>query len=144
MKAWSENLLTRVPAIDKDNYWRALHFLMHCPQEQQFDKNLKRFYERFQHISNVRDYIEKGWAGEDVPLRRLWPRFGRLFTYGGMDTTNHIERHWEWIKYNLLQGKVNRALRDLIVVIVGSAADGSRIGGPTLLDHFQTVQLISK
>jgi hypothetical protein len=61
-----------------------------------------------------------------------------------MDTTNHIERHWKWIKYTLLQGKVNRALRDLIVAIVGSAADGSRIGRPTLFDHFQTVQLISK
>ena len=23
-----------------------------------------------------------------------------------MDTSNHIERHWEWIKYTLLQGKV--------------------------------------
>ena len=144
IKAWSENLLTRVPAIDKDNIWRALHFLMHCLQEQQFDKNLKRFYERFQYILNVRDYIEKGWAGEDVSWKRLWPRLGRLFTYGGMDTTNYIERHWEWIKYTLLQKKVNRALRDLIVAIVGNAADGSRIGGPTLLDHFQTVQLISK
>ena len=61
-----------------------------------------------------------------------------------MDTTNHIERHWEWIKYTLLQMKVNRALKDLIVAIVGSAADRSRIGGPTLLDHFQIVQLISK
>jgi hypothetical protein len=32
MKAWNKNLLSRVPAIDKDNIWRALHFLMHCPQ----------------------------------------------------------------------------------------------------------------
>ena len=39
-------------------------------------------------------------------------------SYGGMDTTNHIERHWEWIKYILLQGKVNRSLRDLIVAII--------------------------
>ena len=61
-----------------------------------------------------------------------------------MDTTNHIERHWEWNKYTLLRRKVNRALRDLIVAIVGSATNENRIGGPTLLDHFQTVQLISK
>jgi hypothetical protein len=26
MKAWSKNILSRVPAIDKDNIWRALHF----------------------------------------------------------------------------------------------------------------------
>jgi hypothetical protein len=61
-----------------------------------------------------------------------------------MDTTNHIERHWEWIKYTLLQGKINHALRDLIISIVSSAADESRIGEPTLFYHFQTVQLISK
>ena len=61
-----------------------------------------------------------------------------------MDITNHIERHWKLIKYTLFKGKVIRVPRDVIVAIVGSAADGSRIGGPTLLDHFQTVQLISK
>jgi len=74
----------------------------------------------------------------------MWPKFGRLFSYGGMDTTNHVERHWKWIKYTLLQGKVNRSVRDLIVAIIGSVADGSRIGGPTLLDHFKQVQAISK
>ncbi|XP_024400655.1 uncharacterized protein [Physcomitrium patens] len=144
MKAWSENLLTRVSIMDKDKLWRALHILMHCPQEEHFNLNLQKFYEDFGHIPGVKDYIQKGWAGETTPWRKLWPRFGRLFAYGGIDTTNHVERHWEWIKYTLLQGKVNRSLRDLIVAIVGSAADGSRIGGPTLMDHFQTVQLISR
>ena len=144
MKAWSENLLTRVPLLDKEKLWRALYVLMHYPKEVHFDENLKKFYDDFQHIPTVAAYMDSGWTSKNVPWRRLWPRFGRLFAYGGMDTTNHVERHWEWIKYTLLQGKVNRALRDLIVAIVGSAADGSRVGGPTLLDHFQTVQLISK
>ena len=61
-----------------------------------------------------------------------------------MDTTNHVERHWEWIKSTLLQNKVNCSLQDLIVAIIGCAADGTRVGGPTLLDHFQQVQLISE
>ena len=89
-------------------------------------------------------YLRSGWNNPDVSWRALWLKFGRLFPYGGIDITNHIERHWEWIKYTLLQGKVNRSLRDLIVAIIGSAADGTRVGGPTLLDHFQQVQLISK
>ena len=67
-----------------------------------------------------------GWTDDTVPWRLLWPKFGRLFEYGGMDTTNHVEQHWEWIKYTLLQGKVNRSIWDLIVAIIGSAADGSR------------------
>ena len=144
MKAWSENLLTRVPIPEKNKLWIALHVLMHCSKEEHFEENLKKLYEDFQHIPSVAEYMEAGWAGRRVQWRNLWPRFGRLFAYGGMDTTNHIERHWEWIKYSLLQAKVNRALRDLIIAIVGSAEDGSRIGGPTLVDHFQMVQLISK
>jgi hypothetical protein len=39
---------------------------------------------------------------------------------------------------------MNLALRNLIVAIVGSVVDGSHIRRPTLLDHFQTIQLISK
>ena len=59
MKVWTENLLSRVPAIDKDNIWRELHFLMHCPQEQQFENNVKKLYKKFQHIPNVVDYMKK-------------------------------------------------------------------------------------
>jgi hypothetical protein len=39
---------------------------------------------------------------------------------------------------------VNYALRDFIIAIVGSVVDGSCIRRPTLLDHFQTIQLINK
>jgi hypothetical protein len=144
MKAWSENLLTRIPNEDKDRVWRALHVLMLCPSEIHFDENLRRFCVEFQHIPTFATYINSGWAGINVPWRRLWPRFGRLFSYGGMDTTNHIERHWELIKYTLLHGKVNRSLRDLIVAIIGSAKDGTRLGQPTLLSQFKMTQRISK
>ena len=53
-----------------------------------------------------------------------------------MDTTNLVERHWELIKYNVLQGKVNRSLQDLIMTIIGSAKDRTPIGQPTLLSQF--------
>jgi hypothetical protein len=144
MKAWSENLLTKVPNEDKDRVWRALHVLMLCPSEDHFDENLRRFCVQFQHIPTFAKYVISGWAGIHCPWRRLWPRFGRLFAYGGMDTTNHVERHWELIKYTLLQGKVNRSLRDLIVAIVGSAKDGTRVGQPTLLSQFRMTQRLSK
>jgi hypothetical protein len=67
-----------------------------------------------------------------------------FFSYDDMDTSNHVERHYEWIKYSLLQHKVNRSLRDLIIAIIKSEADVPRVGGPTLLDHFQQVQLLSE
>jgi len=59
-----------------------------------------------------------------------------------MDITNHLKRHWEWIKYTLLQGKVNRSIWDLIVAKIGSVVDGSCVGGSTPIDHFKQLQAI--
>ena len=143
MKAWSENLLTRILDPDKEKLWHSLHLLMHCRNESHFEVHLQKLYNDFQHIPIVNVYLRSGWSVSNVPWRTLWPKFGRLFSYGGMNTTNHIERYWEWIKYTLLQRRVNRSLRDLIGAIVESAVDGTRGGRPTLLDHFQQVQLIS-
>jgi hypothetical protein len=93
MKAWSENLLTRISIHDKDCLWRVLHVLMHCPNEDHFEANLRTLYVDFQHVPNNEAYIKNGWIGGHVPWRKLWPRFGRLFAYGGMDTTNHQGCH---------------------------------------------------
>ena len=144
MKAWSEHLLTRVPSDDKDRVWQALNILMYCPNEGHFDENLRRFILEFHHIPLFKQHTSTGWTGAHVPWKRLWPRFSRLFNYGGVNTTNHIERHWEFIKYTLLQGKVNRCLRDLIVALIGSAENGTRAGQPTLLNQFKMTQRISK
>jgi hypothetical protein len=61
-----------------------------------------------------------------------------------MDTTNHVEQHWELIKYIVLQCKVNRSLRDLIMAIIESTKDGTRIGQPTLLSQFGMTQRLNK
>lgn len=39
--------------------------------------------------------------------------------------------------YSLLDAKVNRKLRELVVAIIESAADKTRVGGTTLIDHFK-------
>ena len=74
----------------------------------------------------------------------MWPKFGKLFLYGGMNTTNHIEEHWEWIKYTLLQGKVNWSLQNLMIVIIGCIVNKCHIGSLTLMDYFKQVQCINK
>ena len=144
MKAWSEHLLPRVPLDRRDELWQCLTTLLHCAVEVNFDFNVQIFFRAFEAIPGVIQYIHSGWTSPFSPWRSLWPKFGRMFPYGGMDTTNHIERHWEWIKYSLLMGKVNRSLRDLVVAIMGSAKDGTRVGGPTLLDYFKLRQGTSK
>jgi hypothetical protein len=77
-------------------------------------------YKHYRHIEGVVLYIKKGCANKGVPWKNLWPTVGRLFTYGGGDTTNHVEYHCEWIKYILLSGKVNHSIQDLIITIMGS------------------------
>ena len=55
-----------------------------------------------------------------------------------------MERHWKWIKYSLLGAKINCKSRDLVVAIIGSAADGTRVGGVTVIDHFKQHQAINE
>lgn len=38
---------------------------------------------------------EEGHEGIALEDMRALHRFGRLFAYRGIDTTNHVERHWE-------------------------------------------------
>jgi hypothetical protein len=93
MKAWSENLFTQILIHDIDRLWRALHVLIHCPNEDHFETNLRKLFVDFQHVPSVEAYIKNGWAGEHVLWKKLWPRFGRLFAYSSMDSTNHVEQY---------------------------------------------------
>ena len=40
----------------------------------------------------VCEYIKGGWCGMHCEWRSLWPKFGYLFAYGHVDTTNVVER----------------------------------------------------
>ena len=121
-----------------------MYILMHCSSEITFDYELERFYDKLKDIEGVVIYIQFGCANHEVPWRSVWPTWGRFFRYGGMDKTNHVERHWKWIKYSLLGAKVNRKLRDLVVAIIENVADGTRVGGITLIDHFKQQQTVSE
>jgi len=57
MKAWSKNLLTRVPMLEKEKIWRSLHALLNCPREDHFEENLMKFYIDFEHILGVEEYL---------------------------------------------------------------------------------------
>lgn len=65
-------------------------------------------------------------------MTKIWT----IVFYDGMNISNHVKRYRKWIKYNLLQIKDNRSLRDLIVTIITSVADDIRMKGSTVLDHF--------
>ena len=46
-------------------------------------------------------------CGQTCVWRSVWPKFGRLLNYGHVDTTNLVERHWQFIKYIALRGRIN-------------------------------------
>ena len=83
---------------------------MHCPNESHFKVYVQKLYNDFQHISTVNAYLRSGKNDPDVLWKTLWPKFRKNIFYGGMDTINHVERHWELIEYTLLQGNLNRSL----------------------------------
>ena len=72
VKVWSEILLSRVPAIDKDKFLERESCIFNIlSTKTTIWQHLKKIYETFQHIPNVVDYMKKRWASENVPWRRL-------------------------------------------------------------------------
>ena len=66
---------------------------MHCSSEITFDNEFERFYDEFKDMKGVVIYIQFGWANHGVSWRSIWLTWRKFFRYGGMDTTNHVERH---------------------------------------------------
>ena len=75
--------------------WQTLYILIHCSSEITFDYKLERFYDEFKDTEGVVIYIQSGGANHGVSWKSMWPTWGTLFRYGGIETTNHVEHHWE-------------------------------------------------
>lgn len=57
MKAWSEDLLTKISICDKNSVWRALYVLLFYPDEDHFDRDLRKICEEFSYIHAFATYI---------------------------------------------------------------------------------------
>ena len=85
MKAWSENLLTRIPEPDKVKIWHSLHVLMHCSNKISFWSLFTKIVQWFSTYFN-RKYLSSigvEWSGvfreelygqnlEDCFLMAVW------------------------------------------------------------------------
>ena len=67
-----------------------------------------------------------------------------MFPHGHANTTNLLERMWQYVKYTLLDGKVNRRLDDLILAIIGNLETCQRFGGGTFVDHYDKTHWLSE
>ena len=65
-----------------------------------------------------------------------------MFSYGHVNTTNIVERHWQYIKYTAFKGRINRPITDLVHALIGDSVTGSWMGG-TVLEWFKQKQELS-
>ena len=125
----------------QDDVYTSLSNLMHCPTELAFEARYQELIMMYSMHQNIVCYITNGWCGPYCMWRARWRRFGRLFNHGNVDTTNLVERLWQYIKYTLLDARINRSILELLHALVGDSKTGDRIGG-TLLRFFQQKQEI--
>ena len=64
-----------------------------------------------------------------------------MFNYGHVDTTNIVKRHWQFIKYTALRGRINRSITDLLHVLIEDSEIGTCIGG-TFIEWYKQRQEI--
>jgi hypothetical protein len=50
-----------------------------------------------------------------------------MFWYGHVNTTNILECMWHYVKYTLLDGKVNCKLDKLILALIGNPKTGDSL-----------------
>ncbi|MCO5571634.1 hypothetical protein L7F22_025380 [Adiantum nelumboides] len=115
---------------------------MHSVTEEEFEDRFQLLRQRYSSYGNIVRDVINGWCERDCMWRVRWPQFGRLFLHGNVDTTNLVERSWQYVKYTLLEARINRSLLELIHALVGNSKTGGRMGG-TLLRFFKQKQEIA-
>ena len=140
-KSWVDNLLPKVSANERSHLYQRMCQLMQCITESSFNAMCEELKVEYVDKPGVWQYIEGGWCGLTCVWRKLWPKFGRMFNYGHVDTTNIVERHWQFIKYTALRGRINRSITDLLHVLIGDSETGTCIGG-TVIEWYKQRQEI--
>ena len=94
----------------RNHLFQRMCQLMQCITESTFSVTCEELGVEYADKPSVWQYIRGRWCGLTYVWRKLWPKFGRMFNYGHVDTTNIVERHWQLIKYTTLRGRINDPL----------------------------------
>ncbi len=137
------HLYLQVPKEKRSDIYNRLSSLMYAPTEEVFDLGYRDLMHTYSSHENIQRYVKNGWCSNTCMWKRRWPKFGRLFAHGNVDTTNLVERLWQYIQYTLLDAKINRLILVLLHALVGDSLHGMHIGG-TLLEFFKQKQEIGK
>ena len=116
-KTWMVHLVFHVSIDKRIQLYRDMCGLLEWLTEAQFNSKYVEFKSTGATKKLVLNNVAIGWV-ENCKWRGMWPRFNCLYEHGFMNTTNLVERLWHFIKYTLLDKKVNRRLNQLIWALI--------------------------
>eukprot|EP00058_Branchiostoma_floridae_P000494 XP_002585982.1 hypothetical protein BRAFLDRAFT_110252 [Branchiostoma floridae] len=128
-KAWTENLLPRLPVDVAAQVYDRLCTVMMATTWEKYEEEKEQLIADFKPQSKVIVQYLKGWDCEE--WLSMWVRAGRMFPHGNQDTTNLVEREWMTIKYTILDGKANHRVDRLLDALIGHPRNGNFDGGQT-------------
>ena len=99
-------------------FYRDMCGLLKCLTEAQFNSKYDKFKIKWATEKLILNNVATRWAG-NCKWHGMWPHFSRLYEHEFVNTTNLVKRLWHFIKYTLLDKKVNRRLDQLIWALIG-------------------------
>ncbi|KAI8519873.1 hypothetical protein Bbelb_031300 [Branchiostoma belcheri] len=128
-KAWTENLLPKLPTDVAAKVYDRLCGMMMATTWEKYEEEKEQLYTDFKAHSKAIEKYLKGWDCEEwLPM---WVRAGRMFPHGKQDTTNLVEREWMTIKYTIFDGRANHRVDRLLDALIGHPNSGTFQGGQT-------------
>jgi hypothetical protein len=67
-----------------------------------------------------------------------------MFKHGYANTTNLVERMWEYVKYTLLDGKMNMRLNEFFIAIVDHPKTSLQFEGFALVEHYDNAHNLNE
>jgi hypothetical protein len=97
-KTWVDHLLPKLPEHLRNELYKEMCVMLEAVTEDSFNRAYQRVKTKYANNASVLKYIEQGWAGDNSPWKPMWPRWARMFTHGHANTTNLVERMWQYVK----------------------------------------------
>jgi len=143
-KTWVDHLLPKLPEILRNDLYKEMCAMLERVTDDNFNRAYQRVKTKYANNASVLRYIEQGWTWDNSPWKLMWPRWARVFMHRYANTTNFVERMWQYVKYTLLDGKIIWRLDELIFALIGNPDFGRRFGGLTLDEHYNNVHWLSE
>jgi hypothetical protein len=121
-----------------------MYNMLEALTKEDFNKVYERFKATYTNDVGVLKYVEKEWARNGSLRGLIWPRWTRIFKHGHTNTTNLVEHMWEYVKYTILDGKVNMRLDEFFIAIVDHPETSLQFEGFILVEYYDNVHNLNE